>query len=241
MKGSTIAIGVVAAAALAAIGFLLGQATQRGDTGWESATQELSAQIETLSQNVESFQAKISGLEQKVGALEEQLASLASQETASPASTSPGETLKIAYVDMFRVLQELQDSEIVKQALAQFREEQARIRQQEEDLQKQFNEGKISKKELDEKLFELEMRLREINLQLSAPIQRQMLEIIRQIGKEKGYGLIIDNPASQLNAIVLYSQSGQADDITQEVIERMKAQLEAQSEDQSSSNGESSQ
>jgi Skp family chaperone for outer membrane proteins len=241
MKGSTVAVGVVAAVVLAALGFLLGQATQRGDTGWESAAQELSAQVETLSQSVEAFQAQIAGLEQKVDALEGQLASLASQGAASPASISPGETLKIAYVDMFRVLQELQDSELVKQALAQFREEQARIRQQEEDLQKQFNEGKISKKELDEKLFELEMRLREINLQLSAPIQRQMLEIIRQIGQEKGYGLIIDNPASQLNAIVLYSQSGQADDITQAVIERMKAQLETQSEGQSSGDGESSQ
>ncbi len=241
MKGSTAAVGVVAAVVLAALGFLLGQATQRGDTGWESAAQELSAQVETLSQSVEAFQARIAGLEQKVDTLEGQLASLASQGAASPASASTGETLKIAYVDMFRVLQELQDSELVKQALAQFREEQARIRQQEEDLQKQFNEGKISKKELDEKLFELEMRLREINLQLSAPIQRQMLEIIRQIGQEKGYGLIIDNPASQLNPIVLYSQSGQADDITQAVIERMKAQLETQSEGQSSSDGESSQ
>jgi Skp family chaperone for outer membrane proteins len=50
-----------------------------------------------------------------------------------------------------------------------------------------------------------------------------MLEIIQQIGQERGYGLVIDNPASQLNAIVLYK--GTSDDITEEVITRLSAQL----------------
>jgi Skp family chaperone for outer membrane proteins len=206
-----------------AIGFFVGRGFQRTDssTEWQEAVAKVSAQIEALSQEVGKLQEKISSLEQTAVS------------TAEVGAEGGGESLKIAYVDMFRVLQELQDSELVKQALEQFREEQQKIQQELDDWEKKFQAGEITKKELDEKKFELELKLREINLQLSAPIQRQMLEIIRQIGQEKQYGLILDNPASQLNAIVLYSQSGQADDITQEVIERLKGQLEEQQKNES--------
>jgi Skp family chaperone for outer membrane proteins len=127
---------------------------------------------------------------------------------------------------MFRVLQEVQESELVRQALEQYREEQQKIAQQKDEWRKRFEQGEITKKQLDEKLLELDLRLQELNLQLSAPIQREMLQIIREIGQEKGYSLIIDNPASQLNPVVLHSQAGQADDITQEVTQRLSAKLE---------------
>jgi Skp family chaperone for outer membrane proteins len=208
-----------------AIGFFVGRGFQRPDssTEWQEAVAEVGAQIEALSQQVGQLQEKISSLEQ------------AAVSTPEAGAEGGGESLKIAYVDMFRVLQELQDSELIKQALEQFRGEQQKIQQELDDWEKKFQAGEITKKELDEKKFELELKLREINLQLSAPIQRQMLEIIRQIGQEKQYGLILDNPASQLNAIVLYSQSGQADDITQVVIERLKAQLEEQQQQKNES------
>ena len=141
----------------------------------------------------------------------------------SPARGSGG--FRIAYVDMFKVLQEMRESDLVKTSLEQYRGEEEKIKQQEEELRKKFDKGEISKKQLDDKMAELNLQLQQINLQLSAPIQKQMLEIIQQLGQEKGYGIIIDNPASQLNAIVLYSQAGNADDITQEVITRFSAQL----------------
>lgn len=202
--------------------FFVGRGLQQtdGSTEWQEAISGVNAQVESLGQQVGQLQEKISTLEEAVAS------------TAEPSAEGGGAGLKIAYVDMFRVLQELQDSELVKQALEQFRGEQQKIQQELDDWEKKFQAGEITKKELDEKKFELELKLREINLQLSAPIQRQMLEIIRQIGQEKQYGLILDNPASQLNAIVLYSQSGQADDITQEVIDRLKAQLEEQQQEQ---------
>ena len=152
--------------------------------------------------------------------LEKRVASL---EQGSSAHGQSG--FKVAYVDMFKVLQDLRESDLVKSSLEQYRTEQQKITQQKDDWTKKFQRGEISKKDLDDKLLELDLELQQINLQLSAPIQKQMLEIIRQIGQAKGYALVIDNPASQLNAIVLYSQSGNADDITDEVIAQLKSQL----------------
>jgi len=209
-------MGIIVVLGLA-VGYLLGQGggSDAAAAGWQEESAKLSQQLGDLTQKVDALQGRIATLEAEVSAL-----------PASSSGAAGGAGLKIAYVDMFKVLQELQDSPLVKQALEQFRAEQQKIEEELADWEKKFNEGEITKKQLDEKRFELELKLREINLQLSAPIQKEMLEIIRQIGEEKGYGLIIDNPASQLNAIVLYSQSGQADDITQEVIQRLRARLE---------------
>ena len=225
-------MGVIVVLGLA-VGYLLGQGgnPDAAAAGWQEESEKFSRQIETLTQKIDALQGRVATLENEVAALP------ASSPAGSEAEGGP--SLKIAYVDMFKVLQELQDSPLVKQALEQFRSEQQKIQQELAEWERKFNEGEITKKQLDEKRFELELRLREINLQLSAPIQKEMLEIIRQIGQEKGYGLIIDNPASQLNAIVLYSQSGQADDITQEVIRRLSARLEEQqNETDGSSEGE---
>jgi len=190
-----------------ALGFLGGQVWKGSSRGDEA----LRVEVEKLGQQLNDLQGRIAALEQ----------------AASSASSQPSQGgLRIAYVDMFQVLQDLQESELVKSALEKFRQEQQKIEQQIEEWRKKFDNGEITKKQLDEKLNELKLQLNRINLELSAPIQQRMLEVIRQIGKERGYGLIIDNPASQLNAIVLYSQSGEADDITQEVVSRLKAQLE---------------
>ena len=224
-------MGIIVVLGLA-VGYLLGQGggsdSDAAAAGWQEESAKLSQQLEDLSQKVEALQGRIGTLEAKVAALP----------TSSGAEGGAG--LKIAYVDMFKVLQELQDSPLVKQALEQFRAEQQKIQDELADWEKKFNEGEITKKQLDEKRFELELKLREINLKLSAPIQKEMLEIIRQIGQERGYGLIIDNPASQLNAIVLYSQSGQADDITQEVIQRLRARLEEEQNGGSTQEGDGS-
>ncbi len=223
MQRGSWTIAIVAVVIVGVVGFFVGRGFQQTGSSaeWQEAIAQVNAQIETLTQEVSNLQGQISSLEQAVAA------------TTETGASPSGESLKIAFVDMFRVLQELQDSELIKQALEQFRGEQQKIQQELDEWEKKFQAGEITKKELDEKRFELELRLREINLQLSAPIQRQMLEIIRQLGQERGYGLILDNPASQLNAIVLYSQSGQADDITQEVIDRLKAQLEEQQKNES--------
>ena len=225
-------MGVIVILGLA-VGYLLGQGGGSGAAaaGWQEESEKLAQQIETLTQKIDTLQGRIATLENEVAALP--------TSSAPGTGTEGGPGLKIAYVDMFKVLQELQDSPLVKQALEQFRSEQQKIQQELAEWEQKFNEGEITKKQLDEKRFELELRLREINLQLSAPIQKEMLEIIRQIGQEQGYGLIIDNPASQLNAIVLYSQSGQADDITQEVIQRLSARLEEQ-QNQGESEGDGS-
>lgn len=222
-------MGVIVVLGLA-VGYLLGQGGGSGAVaaGWQEESEKLSQQIESLSQQIDALQGRIATLENEVAS---------PPRRTEGTETEGGPGWKIAYVDMFKVLQELQDSPLVKQALEQFRAEQQKIQEELADWEQKFNEGEITKKQLDEKRFELELRLREINLQLSAPIQKEMLEIIRQIGREKGYGLIIDNPASQLNAIVLYSQSGRADDITQEVIQRLSDRLQEQSNQETEGDG----
>lgn len=226
-------IGVVVVLGLA-VGYLLGQGGSPGAAAavWRQESEKLGQQIERLTQELGALEERVAGLEGKLTAPQAQ--------ASTGAEGAAGAGLKIAYVDMFKVLQELQDSPLVKQALEQFRAEQQKIQEELAEWEKKFNEGEITKRQLDEKRFELELRLREINLQLSAPIQKEMLEIIRQIGQEKGYGLIIDNPASQLNAIVLYSQAGQADDITQEVIQRLSARLQEEQQDQGEAEGDGS-
>ncbi|OGF52738.1 MAG: hypothetical protein A2Z21_08145 [Candidatus Fraserbacteria bacterium RBG_16_55_9] len=172
-----------------------------------------------------------SDLDKRVAALEQ-------------ASSSRGTgSFKMAYVDMFAVMaclynknsdpcqrahldvQQLQESAQVQKALQQYEEEKARIEQQIKDWGKKFQEGDISKQQHDEEVVKLGRQLDSINIDLSVPIQQAMVGVIREIGQEKGYSLIFDNQASQYNPLVLHSQPGNADDITQEVIIRLSAQL----------------
>ncbi|GEM_PF-3100783 len=224
-SGMYVLVGIVVLLG-GAVGYLLGQRgsdSEEASAAWQEERAQLVQQVETLSQTLR-------GLQERIAALEQETAARPAASSGAGSQAADGTGLKIAYVDMFKVLQELQNSPLVQQALERFRAEQQKIQEELAEWERRFNEGEITKRQLDEKRFELELRLREINLQLSAPIQKEMLEIIRQIGQEKGYGLIIDNPASQLNAIVLYSQSGQADDITQEVIQRLRTRLEEPTE-----------
>jgi Skp family chaperone for outer membrane proteins len=157
--------------------------------------------------------------------LEDLTRRVAALERTGPTRSSSSGDFKIAYVDMFKVLADLKDSPLVKASLEQYQLQKQKIDLEREELNKKFQQGELSKKQLDEEVEKLLIQLQELNLKLSAPIQRQMLEIIQQIGQERGYSLIIDNPASQLNPTVLYSQAGGADDITPEVITRLSAQL----------------
>jgi len=196
-QGIWSALLVTAVIIALAVGFFGGRVWQ-GGAGDKAEIERLSGELDDLRERVDELE----------GAL----------------SSAQAGSFKVAYVDMFRVLQDVQEIELVSQALEQYREEQQKIAEQQEEWRKKFEQGEITKKELEEKLLELDLKLQELNLKLSAPIQKEMLQIIREIGQEKGYSLIIDNPASQLNAIVLYSQAGEADDITSLVTERLKAQ-----------------
>lgn len=189
-----------------AIGFFGGQLWKGNSTG--GATQ---AEVEDLAQ-------QLSALAERVAALEE---------SPSMPPDASGK-FKIGYVDMFSILQTLnnEDNEVVIAYKKGFQELESEINKKKSELEQRFRNGEITRKELDKRLAELDEQLGVINLLLSSPLQQQILQVIKDFGEEQGYSIIIDNPASQMNAIVFYSQPNQADDITTEVLNRTKAIFE---------------
>ena len=227
------------------IGLILGlvawQGLQRGLTDLENRVAELSQQsqsvspdrVDQLSRQTDQVGSQLDNLTSRIGELRAQMSSIQDQlgnsgTSSGSANGSSGGAFKFAYVDMFQVLQDLQDSPLVAEPLQQYREEQQRIEQEKETVRQQFQSGEITATERDQRLSELDSQLQQLNLQLSAPIQQNMIEVIREIGQNQDYDLVIDNPASQYNAIVLYSQSGQVDDITGQVVEQLKQRLREQ-------------
>ncbi|MFB6285082.1 MAG: OmpH family outer membrane protein [Candidatus Bipolaricaulia bacterium] len=208
----------------------MAQLSQQSQTVAPDRVDQLSQRTEQVSTQVDDLATRLSKLRDRISSVEQQRGNGAS--SSSNANTA-GNNFKFAYVDMFQVLQELQDSPLVSQPLKKFRKEQQRIEQQKKKVRQRFQEGEITASERDQRLSELDAQLQQLNLKLSAPIQQNMIEVIRQIGKDRGYDLVIDNPASQYNAIVLYSQSGQVDDITSQVVERLKQRLRKQQTDSS--------
>lgn len=224
-----------------------------GVVAWQGLQQQLNAvesvspdRVAQLSQQTDRVGSQLEDLTDRIGDLQGRISNIQSQVGSSSSSdgnsgnASDG-TFKFAYVDMFQVLQDLQDSPLVAEPLQQYRQEQQRIEQQKEEVRQQFQAGEITAQERDQRLSELDAQLQQLNLQLSAPIQQNMVEVIRQIGESENYDLVIDNPASQYNAIVLYSQSGQVDDITERVVQQLTERLrEEQGDDGGSEDDEGS-
>ena len=152
--------------------------------------------------DIAALKAQVQALSQKVG-------------------TGSSSTFKVAYVDMFKVLSQYKGTQ---GPFAQFQQLQKDTQQQVQDLDAQFQAGKITKTEHDQKVLELQQKLQQANLELSAPIQQKIVALVRQIGQAKGYALVLDNEASQAQASILYAQTGQVDDITAEVIAQINAQ-----------------
>ncbi len=196
-------VGVLAIVGALVLGFFAAQAWKGGSSSGGGAD------VERLSQQLLALQKRVEALEQ------------------APSGPRAQGSFKVAYVDMFGVLEDLyaQQSDYVKKALEQFRAEKQKIDQQAEEWTQKFQRGEITRKQLDEELNKLKEKLTEIDLKLTAPIQQEMFQVIREIGDEKGYSLIIDNPARKLDPIVLYSQAGTVDDITQEVVARLTERL----------------
>jgi len=234
-----------------ALGVVAWQGMQQRLSTLEGQVAELGQQpttspdrIAELSQRTEQLGSQLDELSVSVGELRDQVANVDTQAGGSNSTTSDanalGDDFKFAYVDMFQVLQDLQDSPLVAEPLQEYREEQQRIEQQKEEVRQRFEAGDITASERDQQLSELDAQLQQLNLQLSAPIQQNMIEVIRQIGEDRGYDLVIDNPASQYDAIVLYSESGQVDDITAQVVEQLTQRLREQQDEQGESSEGSS-
>ena len=236
----TAVLGIVLVIGLA-LGIVAWQGLQRQLNAVESVSPD---RVAELSQQTDRVGSQLDDLTDRIGDLQRRISNIQSQfgsSTSADGTSSNGSdgTFKFAYVDMFQVLQDLQDSPLVAEPLKQYRQEQQRIERQKEEVRQQFQAGEITAQERDQRLSELDAQLQQLNLQLSAPIQQNMVEVIRQIGESENYDLVIDNPASQYNAIVLYSQSGQVDDITDRVVQQLTERLrEEQGSDPGSDDGD---
>jgi len=170
-----------------------------------------------------SYEARITELEDNVQFLADLVAQLdPTAGTGGPRATG---SFKIAYVDMFRVLEvmgtELADPDVL-QALEAYEQEAARIQGEISALEQQFANGEITLQEMQAQQQELRYELDLKNLELSAPIQQMILAESTRIAQERGYAMLLDNPASKLQPIIIFSREGFVDDITQDVIEALR-------------------
>jgi Skp family chaperone for outer membrane proteins len=135
--------------------------------------------------------------------------------------TSPSEAgrrARVALVDTARVFK---DHQGFAEAQKQFSEERDRKQKDLEKLERDRDAGRITQQAFTQRQADLLLELQKIDERLSAPIQRKMIEIIRQIGSERGYQMIFNNQEGNLT--VLYSDQSEVEDITDEVIRRMDA------------------
>jgi len=169
-----------------------------------------------------SYEARITELEDSV----QFMAELVSQMDPTAGTGGPRAAgFKVAYVDMFRVLEvmgtELADPDVL-QALEAYENEAARIQGEISALEQQFANGEITLQEMQAQQQELRYELDLKNLELSAPIQQMILAESTRIAQERGYAMLLDNPASKLQPIIIFSREGFVDDITQDVIEALR-------------------
>lgn len=154
--------------------------------------------------------------------------------TAPAAAQAEGAAIKVAVIDVERILIE---SERGKSALEELealqneKREQGRAMQQEiEDLRSQLNEGRLSlaqerltqlQKQVEDKVIALQRFQDDANRELTekrdqvlSQIERSIFPVINEIGEEAGYTLIFN----KYNSGLVYASD--AVDITDQVIER---------------------
>jgi Skp family chaperone for outer membrane proteins len=125
-------------------------------------------------------------------------------------------TNKIALVDTARIFRDYKGSGA---AAEQFKQEQEKGRKALEQLQKDLEAGRISSVDFSQRQAKLLSDLQNLDLQLSAPIQRKMIEITREIGRTRNYLMVFNNQEG--NLAVLYAKENEIEDITDEVLTKM--------------------
>jgi len=123
---------------------------------------------------------------------------------------------KIALVDTARIFRDYKGSGV---AAEQFKQEQEKGKRALEQLQKELESGRISSTEFSQRQAKLLSDLQNLDLQLSGPIQRKMIEITREIGRTKNYLMIFNNQEG--NLAVLYAKENEIEDITDAVLTKM--------------------
>lgn len=151
----------------------------------------------------EDLKAKIDRLEKDVSDLKAQLAA------------RPGGGLRVAYINAEKVFQEYKRT---GEAVERFRVETEKKKQELEGLQDQLKKGKISENDFQREAARIQQELQRLDLELTAPIQGEMIKVIEGLAKEQGYDWV-----TQRKDVVLYANPSVLVDITYRVLERLNA------------------
>ncbi len=172
------------------------------------------AKIKELSDNLAALSSKVDELTQRVA--QSDIAELEElKATIERLSKSTGfGALKIAYVrSPEEVMLKYKGTE---ERVKKFREERAKRQAEIDALQKKFDAGELTRKELEERVNQLQMELAQLDQQLTNEIADKILVAVNEVGREKAYDLILKR-----KDVVLFYKEGLLEDITDQVIERM--------------------
>jgi Skp family chaperone for outer membrane proteins len=184
----------------------------------QAALEELKKQrdLEALQSRLASVEGQLEGIDVgKLMALTEELKGIKAELEQAAAA---GRVLRIAYVDAEKIFVEYKGTEA---AVQKFKEERQKREEELLSIQKQYEAGEISRREYENKVAQVQLELQKLDLQLTAEIQKKMLEFIREVGEEMGYDWV-----TRRKDVILYAKEGVIDDITDIVLERMNAALE---------------
>ncbi len=182
---------------------------------------KLTARVDQLEQELLSIKGQLEGLASAadLASIRQQLNSLA-QELQQLKSAGVGPGPKIAYINAEEVFLKYKGTAA---AVQQFSAEKAKKEQELQQLESDFEAGKITREEYESRVLEIQRELQQLDLQLTAKVQQEMLQVIAEVAKEKGYDWV-----TRKKDVVLYVREGLMDDITSLVIQRLNAKLEAQ-------------
>ncbi len=149
------------------------------------------------AQDIDDLRARVDKLEQTVQDLKAQLA-------------KGGSGLRIAYINAEKVFQ---DYKRTSEAVAKFRAEAEKKQGELKALQDKFKKGLMSEDEFQRGAARLQQELQMLDLQLTSEIQSEMIKVVEQIAKERGYHWV-----TQRKDVVLYADPNALEDITYDVL-----------------------
>ncbi len=147
------------------------------------------------AQNLDDLKAKVAQLEKEVSDLKAQ---------------KGGTGLRIAYINAEKVFQ---DYKRTTEAVEKFRVEAEKKQQELTGLQDKFKKGLLSEAEFQREATRLQQELQRLDLELTSQIQGEMIKVIDQIAKERGYHWV-----TQRKDVILYADPNVLEDITYDVL-----------------------
>lgn len=157
----------------------------------------VSCQSQGGAQNIDDLRTKVAQLEKEIQDLKAQLA-------------RGGVGLRIAYINAEEVFRSYRKT---GEAVEQFRKEAEKKQNELKALQEKFKKGLMSEDEFQREAARLQQELQQLDLQLTAEIQTEMIKVIEQIAKERGYDWV-----TQRKDVVLYANPDKIEDITYDVL-----------------------